>query len=223
VTRRPARPPASRRIVTVYVVRHGATEWNEQGRIVGRSDHGLSEVGRVQADGARRLLAGRAVDLALTSPLRRTRETADAVLAGRATSTDVEPRLTELALGDWEGMARAELGDDPRWRAWLAAPDASATPGGERLADVARRAGAALRDAVRRAPDRGGVALFTHGGVARVLSLSLLGMPLAAYHKLRCDCGSVSAFEVTPTGVLARALVLNLTEPLVALSGRPVG
>ncbi len=209
--------------ITVYLVRHGVTTWNEEGRIVGHRDLSLSDRGRAQAEGARRLLATCSIDLALTSPLCRTRETAEILLQDHHVVAEVEPRLIELALAGWEGLSRAELAGDPIWQTWLTAPDTIATPEGERLEDVLLRARAALRDGLARTPSGGGLAIFTHGGVARVLTLSLLGMPLSAYQKLRCDCASVQAFEVTEEGELARLLALNLTDPLLALGGKPVG
>jgi probable phosphoglycerate mutase len=208
---------------TVYVVRHGVTPWNEQGRICGHEDLSLSDLGREQARGAGRLLAPCRLDLALTSPLARTRETAELALEGRGVEVRTEPRLIELALAGWEGKGRAELLADPTWHVWLRAPEAIATPEGERLEDVRQRAAAAIADGLREVPPGGGLAVFTHGGVARVLVLHLLGLPLSGYHRLRCDCASVSAIEVTARGGLARVLALNLTDPLVALSGTPVG
>ena len=182
---------------TVYIVRHGATAWNEKGRIVGHTDLSLSDKGVVQAEGARKLLASSRLDLALTSPLSRTRETAAIVLADHGIVAEPEERLVELALVGWEGKDRKELRDDPAWRTWITAPHTISTPEGERLEDVRERAAAALTDALARLPDGGGVVLFTHGGVARVLTLHLLGMPLSGYQKLRCDCASVTAIEVT--------------------------
>jgi broad specificity phosphatase PhoE len=208
---------------TVYVVRHGFTAWNEQDRLLGHDDMGLSERGRALAAGAGRLLGPCRLDLALTSPLTRAVETARVALGGRAVPLDEDRRLIELRLEGWEGKTRAELRALPSWQAWIATPETAATPEGETLADVLVRAVAALSDGAARVPPGGGLALFTHGGVARVLILHLLGLPLDAYHKVRCDCASVSAFEVTAEGRLGRVLALNLTDPPLALSGAPTG
>jgi broad specificity phosphatase PhoE len=214
-----------RRRKTVYVVRHGFTAWNEEDRILGHRDLGLSERGRAQAAGAGRMLGPCRLDLALTSPLSRTRETAAIVLGDRDVPLETDPRLIELRLGDWEGKTRAELRELPSWQAWVSTPDQTSTPEGERLADTQARAAAALEGGLARVPPGGGLAVFTHGGVVRVLLLHLLGLPLSSYHKLRCDCASVSAFELTPEGSprLHRALALNLTDPLLALDDKPAG
>ena len=207
----------NRRRATIYIVRHGATAWNEAGRIVGHADVGLSHGGRLQAEGARSLLGPCRLDLVLTSPLRRTRETARCLIEGRQVELEEEERLIELALGSWEGLTRADLRSDPEWQRWIATPHTAATPEGKTLAEVQARATAALDDGLRRVPDGGGLVVVTHGGVARVLILDFLGMPLSAYHKLRCDCASVTAVEVDAAGELRRVLALNLTDPPRAL------
>ena len=206
-----------RRRATVYIVRHGFTEWNEQRRIVGHKELGLSERGAAQAVGVRELLSKRRLDVALVSPLTRTRETAEIALGGHDIAAEPDERLIELDLKGWEGRTRLELASDPSWKAWLDIPDRVATPAGERLVDVRERAHAALLDGVSRAPQSGGLAIVTHGGVARVLILDIMGMPLSAYHKVRCDCGSVTAIDVGEEGELVRLLLLNATRPLLAL------
>lgn len=198
---------------TVYVVRHGATPWNEQGRIMGHRDIDLSARGQRQAEVASSLLASHRLDLALTSPLTRTRHTAEIVIASREVRLEEDRRLVELALEGWEGLRRADLRDDRSWRRWIDEPHLTATPDGETLDDVQRRASAVLDDGLKRVPKGGGLLIITHGGVARVLFLHLLGLPLAAYHKIRCDPASVSAIEVTPEGELAQLLWLNHTSP----------
>ena len=214
--------------VQVYILRHGVTSGNEEGKIVGHIDLGLSPKGREQALGARQLIANCPIDRAITSPLKRTRETAEIVLEGRSIEARPEPGLIELALKGWEGKTRHELRDDPDWQRWLTVPHTLPTPEGEWLEDVSKRAVASMTKTVKELanassePNRGGVAIFTHGGVARILILHLLGLPLSAYQKLRCDCASVSAFELTPEATLARVLALNLTVPPVCMNGTPV-
>lgn len=194
----------------LYVLRHGVTRWNEEKKIVGHTDLELSDKGRQQASRAQRLLAHQPLHRALTSPLTRTSQTAEIALEGKELDATPEPRLIELALAGWEGRSRHELRDDEHWQLWLNAPDQTATPEGERLEDVRQRAVAALRDGLRAIPDDGGLLIVTHGGVARVLILHLLGMPLSAYQKVSCDCASISAFEVNPEGGLLKVLGLNI-------------
>jgi len=207
---------------TLYIIRHGVTAWNEQGKVVGHHDLQLSDQGREQATGARAILSASHLDFALASPLKRTRETAEIVLRDRDLVAEVEPRFIELALEGWEGRARSDLRSDDTWNRWIAEPHRYPTSGGEMLDDVRRRAASALTEAVKRLEGGGALAIFTHGGVARLLMLHLLGMPTSAYHKVRCDCASVSVIEVSPEAELACVRALNVTAPLRALPGHPV-
>ncbi|MGH6953116.1 MAG: histidine phosphatase family protein [Alphaproteobacteria bacterium] len=89
----------------VALIRHGPTEWNEIGRVQGRSDPSLSEAGRAEV--ARWTVPKRIATFDwTTSPLRRAVETAE--LLGRPEARP-EPRLVEMHWGEWEGATLAEL------------------------------------------------------------------------------------------------------------------
>jgi broad specificity phosphatase PhoE len=101
----------------VYLVRHGETEWNAQGRYQGKLDSRLTDRGREQArDVGRRLLAllkGRS-DIALhTSPLGRTRETAEIIRNFVDAAPILEPRIQEVSIGSWDGLTRTDI--DAGW------------------------------------------------------------------------------------------------------------
>ena len=206
----------------VYLVRHGATAWNKEGRIIGHEDIGLGEGGREQARTAARILAPCRVDLVVSSPLSRTLETARAVAADHDLEPEVDEGIVELRLAGWAGRTRAELAAEKAWQRWLREPHTIATPEGERLVDVRDRAMGALRRGLDRLPEGGGLVLVTHGGVIRVILLTLLGMPLSSYQKVRADPGSVSALELGSDGELAVLLGCNLGDPRRALRrGKP--
>jgi len=202
---------------SLFLLRHGSTSCNEEGRICGHVEVPLSERGRRQATRAAELLEPCRVDLVLSSPLLRTLETARIVAGARELEPELDGGLTELALGHWSGRARSELAEDPRFLAWLARPHETATPDGERLSDVQARALDAVRRGIAGTPAGGGLLLVSHGGVIRVLVLTLLGMPLSAYQRVRTDPGSVSAFEVTAGGELRLVRGLNLGDDARAL------
>ena len=83
----------------IYLLRHGRTLWNEAGRLQGRTDIPLSEDGRAAARAAGRALSDIAFDAAFSSPLRRARETAELILAGRGVAVQTDARLVELSFG----------------------------------------------------------------------------------------------------------------------------
>ncbi len=161
---------------TLYYVRHGLTDWNIEGRLQGGHDIPLIDRGRVQAvqcAGILRDLFAREKRAAadfhyVSSPLGRATETMDILrktLGLPAGGYARDPRLKEIAFGDWEGLTYLDVlkrdkavvekreGDK-----WLFRP-----PGGETYEEVARRVGewyATLdRDTV----------VTAHGGTARAL------------------------------------------------------
>lgn len=101
----------------LYVIRHGQTDWNAEGRMQGQRDIPLNSTGRAQAIENGRALKALLGDAAaaydyVASPLFRTRETMERLRAAmgldpRGYTTDA--RLVEVSFGDWEGFTIAEL------------------------------------------------------------------------------------------------------------------
>jgi broad specificity phosphatase PhoE len=120
--------------VEIYLVRHGETEWNRDGRLQGQQNSSLTALGREQAEQLGRILASRLGSRKLplhVSPLGRARETAEII---RPFVDNPEPlvdsRLQEMTLGQWEGLTRSEVnarwngvvGDDSNAEWWFLAP-----------------------------------------------------------------------------------------------------
>lgn len=96
----------------IFLIRHGATDWNHQGRRQGRRDIPLNEDGRAQMHRCGDALAGLKVDAILTSPLARATESAAILAEHFGISADRirrEPGLIERDFGDIDGMTQAEL------------------------------------------------------------------------------------------------------------------
>ena len=157
--------------ITLYVVRHGETDWNVAGRLQGHTDTRLNDRGRGQAtQNGLRLLEQRldlqSIDF-IASPLLRAFETMQLLRAAMGLPVagfTTDGRLKELSYGRCEGstwsqlppsdMNGVERAHDPfNWR-----PD-----GGESYADVMSRItdwlAGITRDAV----------VVTHGGITRAL------------------------------------------------------
>ncbi len=94
----------------IGLIRHGRTEWNDAGRLQGRSDIPLSEAERERLGGLALPPSWKDADI-LSSPLKRARETAD-ILTENFVREDTA--LIELDLGDWEGKRGVDLLDDPK-------------------------------------------------------------------------------------------------------------
>lgn len=88
---------------TIYLLRHGETIWNREGRMQGSLDSPLTPKGRVQAARQGAILRGLGIDArAFVSPRGRARSTA--ALAGL--HVDLDERLAEMSMGTWEGRVR---------------------------------------------------------------------------------------------------------------------
>lgn len=101
---------------TVYLIRHGQTEWNAEGRLQGQADTDLNEIGRMQATGNGERLAALISDPAafdfVASPMRRARETMQRIRAAMGldpTAFHLDERLVEVHFGDWGGYTFTEL------------------------------------------------------------------------------------------------------------------
>ncbi len=140
-------------MVTLYVVRHGRTEANATGRLLGRADPGLDSLGQRQAAALAEVLPARS--RVISSPLRRCQETA--VFLSDQVETD--PRLVELDYGELDLQPLSEIPAEV-WAAWRADPGFR-PPGGETLEELAARVGGLL-DELRDDSDTGEVILVTH-------------------------------------------------------------
>lgn len=153
---------------TVWLIRHGDTEWARLGRHTGRTDVPLTETGREQARVLGRQLAGHPFGLVLTSPLSRASETAS--LAGFGGVAIPDPDLQEWDYGALEGRLTDDIVMDfPGWTIWT-----GPWPGGETIDEVAARADRVI---ARARSASGDVLVFAHGHLLRVLVARWLGLP----------------------------------------------
>ena len=95
----------------LFLVRHGETDWNREGRFQGQQDTPLNDRGRGQARGVAERLRGHRFDAVVSSPLSRALDTARAIqtAAGRTDPVILEEGITEIHHGDWEGRLASEV------------------------------------------------------------------------------------------------------------------
>ncbi len=173
------------RIRRLVLLRHGQTEYNAGSRMQGQLDTDLSELGRAQAVAAAEVLAKRQPLIIVSSDLRRAYDTAVALGDRTGVEVDVDTRLRETHLGDWQGLTHTEVDalapgarlawrDDARW----------APHGGESRVDVAERSMPLVADLVASQIEWGAeesdrpVVLVAHGGLIAALTAALLGIPV---------------------------------------------
>ncbi|MFJ5804759.1 bifunctional RNase H/acid phosphatase [Streptomyces sp. NPDC093093] len=182
---------------TLVLLRHGETALTPQKRFSGSggTDPELSPAGRRQAAAVAEALAARGtVQAVVSSPLRRCRETAQAVADRLGLPVAIEKGLRETDFGAWEGLTfaevRARFPDD--LQAWLDSPKAAPTGGGESFATVTRRVSAA-RDRLVSAHAGRTVLVVTHVTPVKTLVRLALGAPPESLFKMELSAASLSA------------------------------
>jgi uncharacterized phosphatase len=105
--------------MAIYLIRHGETDWNRQGRLQGLEDIELNETGIRQAGQCAEAFKNISVDSILTSPLKRAKQTADIIAQYMGLAAVVQEDLTERDFGRLSGLTPQErerfleLGEDP--------------------------------------------------------------------------------------------------------------
>ena len=165
----------------VYLLRHGATEYNARRRYQGTTDSPLSTAGR---DALRR--ADMEPDVVYISPTLRTRETAEIVF----------PNAALVEFGAFEGRNYIEMEHDADYRAWVDGGCAGPTPGGEDRAGFSRRVCRAFAALVESALAEGREALVivAHGGT-QMAALERFGRPARDYWDWQSPLGGGFVLE----------------------------
>lgn len=178
---------------TTLLLRHGQTALSAERRFAGRGDIPLTDLGHQQAAATAAALARRSgIDLVITSPLRRTLETARAVSAAAGLPMSVDDGLVETDFGSWEGMTFGEV--MARWpdeiAAWMADPEV-APPGGESFAAVGVRVNAAL-DRILAESAGQTIVIVSHVTPIKSIVCRALLAPTAALFRFHLDVAALS-------------------------------
>lgn len=196
-------------MLRVYLVRHGETDWNVEGRLQGSQDTPLNTRGLEQAERIADRLAHEGGFLALySSPLSRAWQTAQVICRTTGLEPIPDERLRERSLGLAEGLTGAEL--DERFPQGLEGSGGDLArlsfPGEETRETFAVRASAFFRDLQGRHSD-GKVAVVTHGGAIVLIIAQLMHLDLGRPLPFWIDNGSISQVEFG--GPIDRVLTLN--------------
>ena len=169
--------------MTVYLLRHGETEYNTQRRYLGRTDLPLSPKGRAD------LVPGDfSPGIVYVSPLRRAVETAELLFPDA--ETEAVPGLREMDFGIFEGRSAAEMSGDPAYRQWVDGFCQGPVPGGESKDSFSRRTCRAFAALLDGAADRGeeSLAVVAHGGTQMAV-LERYALPRRDYFSWRAPPG----------------------------------
>jgi 2,3-bisphosphoglycerate-dependent phosphoglycerate mutase len=200
---------------TLWLARHGESEWNHSGRITGRLNPGLSDKGLTQAAALANCFSPGALDAIYVSALRRTAQTAAPSAQRTGAPVHTLGGLDEIGMGVIEGRWRDARDPEAQalWTQWRADHWHCTVPGGEAFAHFTARVQAALGTILSQHHGEQ-VLIVGHGATNRVLLGTLLGWPKERWKEIR------------PANKLCYRLELRGTEPevtTITLGGRYSG
>jgi broad specificity phosphatase PhoE len=157
----------SESLPSVYLARHGETEWTVSKQHTGLTDLPLTARGERNARALGERLKGLTFTHVFTSPLQRAARTCE--LAGFGKDAVVDPDLVEWNYGAYEGLKTADIRRQrPDWQLFR-----DGCPGGETVAEIGARADRVI---ARLRLLEGDVLLFSSGHFLRVLTARWLGL-----------------------------------------------
>lgn len=192
----------------IYLVRHGQTDGNVGGVVMGRGAHPLNTEGKAQVRRLAKFLKDIHFDAFYVSPSRRAMQTAQILMRGRDTVPFVEEAgLDEIDYGDWVGKEIKDVLHDKAADAYLYDPDNVKLPGSESIPDVRIRSSRVvekllLDNSLRK------VMLVSHADVIKTILIHFLDLPLKEWQKFRVDNASLTILQFKE-GWKPRAFVIN--------------
>ena len=198
-----------------FLVRHGETDWNVEGRAQGQMHVPLNDKGLAQAEAIAARLQPMRFTAVYASDLRRVTQTAEAIMRGRDLPLVTLPALRERGFGEWESLTFAEMEAryPEQYATMFSGDDTTAPPGGESERDVYERVAAGVdRLRERHAGDDGDLLLIAHGGSLSAAIVRLLGLPSASMERFLFDNCGLSAVTVYDNGFAALGLLNDTTH-----------
>lgn len=205
-------------MIRLYLVRHGETTYNAEGRVQGHEDPPLTQLGVRQAQAVADRLAVERIDAVCSSDLARASRTAEIVAARHGLAVSTTPLLREANLGVVQGLTRQQIEERfPQVRhEWRRGLTTARPPGAETIQQVIDRCRTFLDGLLAETADEFGAAIVGHGGSLKGIIVSSLGLPSEAYHKLRFSNAGLSVVELSDRREL---VLLNDTCHLDSLIG----
>lgn len=180
----------------IYLLRHGGIAGKTgPKRYIGQTDRPLSPVGRDQAQWWSQKLSDVSFEAIYASDLKRSKETAEILAAGREIPVQLRAGLREINLGQWEGRIIASVRSHFPNEFEARGLDFGGyhPPEGESFRDLQKRVLPVFQEIVRAA--RGNVLIVGHAGVNRVILCHVLDLPVSHLFRMAQDYGCLNIIE----------------------------
>lgn len=198
-----------------FLVRHGETDWNVEGRAQGQMHVPLNDKGLAQAEAIAARLRPMPFTAVYASDLRRVTQTAEPIMRGRDVPLVTLPALRERGFGDWEGLIFTEMKarDPERYAALVTGDDTAATPGGESERQLYERVASGVERLLEaHGSDDSDLLVIAHGGSLSAAIVRLLGLPSRSMERFLFDNCGLSAVTVYDGGSAALNLLNDTTH-----------
>ena len=157
----------------IHVVRHGQTDYNVRNVFQGHKDIPLNEVGKKQGEELAEKFRNISIDVILSSPLTRAKQTAQYISDIKNIPIAIEPGLIERSFGDMEGKPNRE---DCNIHMLVDYDKNYNICNVEQIQTLIARAGKCIDDIIKRYEGKN-VVLVTHGGVIEAIECHINGLP----------------------------------------------
>ncbi len=181
----------------IYLIRHGRTDANLDGRYIGTSDFPLHDMGRNELYDKLDSYVYPRVERVYTSPLSRCTETAEILFPDR--ETVIAEEFRELNFGKYEGKTPEDLADDPEFLTWIRGGMEARPPEGESVSELCVRSFKGFHRILLEMMQENlqHVALVTHGGVISN-ALACFGIPKLDPKQIRIAPGEGFEIMINP-------------------------
>lgn len=186
-------------MLQIIIIRHGETSWNKKEIFRGRKDINLSKTGEIQVKLLAKKLSNLKIKSIYTSPLKRAKQTAEAIASFKRLPVQELGGLIDIDFGKWEGRPLKEIKENyPQdYLLWLSFPHKVKFPEGESLSIARQRAVKDVLKTMERIKE--GILVFvSHRVINKLLLLHFLGLNNSYFWQIKQDVAGYSILEKIP-------------------------
>jgi alpha-ribazole phosphatase len=195
-------------MLSLYLVRHGQTDYSLNNRFCGAIEPPLNAVGMAMAEALGARYGNEGWAGIWSSPQKRAQQTAQPTATRAGMALTLDDGLREIAYGEWEGRPEEEVAhaDAERFRAWSAHPGYNAPPGGESGLAIAMRVLSTV-ERIKKTHASGKVLVVSHKATLRVLACALMGVDVDLFRaRIAQKVCAVSIIELKSSGPMLQIL-----------------
>ncbi len=195
----------------IFLIRHGVTDGNRDGILLGRKDYTLNSDGFKQAERCAKSFHDFSIDHIYTSPVLRAYQTAEILSKEIKVNLEMDQSLTEVDCGNWVGRYYKDLRKLEEWKAHFDDPVNIQLSGWESVVDINLRSVNFL-ERIFATLDKKNIIIVSHGDVLRCMLSWALGMNLKYFRRLILDNALIS--QIKKNGDELQVMGVNLMAPL---------